>query len=204
HQKRFGPIDPKIITLLGEDIDNINIFIDLCASKLEDIHLKNFKTNSGQVCSGCFMQAYHLLNILKTYMVKDLKYNPRNVFLVGLNPNEPERFDNVVLFGDCALRSTINSNFREIRISSKKNSANKKKTKKRREENLQKKEKVKVKTNKNILELPGCPPDIFDCLKLIIQYYGKKNLPNLTFSSKLLEIMVNPKDLEKLRVMGVI
>lgn len=192
YQKGLGPIEPKKIILSGEEIEDVGVFIELCSSKLEEIHLKNIKINSGQLCSGCFKQAYHLLNIMKTQLVKDLKYNPRNAFLVGLNPSEPERFDNVLLFGDCAIKSTQNSNFREIKIDVKKASQNKKKSKK-------KKEKFKVKRNKKILEFPGCPPEINNCLELIHKYYGRTNLPNLTF----LKIMMDSKEKETLKSMGV-
>ncbi|MFX1553603.1 MAG: hypothetical protein ACFFBV_06720, partial [Promethearchaeota archaeon] len=43
----------------------------------------------------------------------------------------------------------------------------------------------KEKSNKNILELSGCPPEIFNCLKLILEYYGKKNVPNLNLFMKI-------------------
>ena len=204
HQRGLGIIDTKLITLIGEDIEQNSIFVELCVSKLDKINLKNFIVNSGQICSGCFKQAYHLLNLMKTHMTKDLKYNPRNAFLVGLNPSEPERFDNVLLFGDCAMRSTNNSNFRKKQIISKKPSSKKKSSKKSREKGLQNKEKIKFKTNKSILELPGCPPNITDCLKLIFKYYGKSNLPNLSLLSNFLKILDNPKTKEKLRITGVI
>jgi len=204
NQRGLGIIDSQKINLLGEKIEDINIIIDLCESKLENINLKNIIVNSGRFCSGCYKQAYHLLNFMKTYMTKDLKYNPNNTFLVGQNPLEPELFKNILLFGDCAIESTKNSNFRKIEKISKKDTANKKKSKKLQKSGSQKKEKIKVKTNKKILELPGCPPDILDCLELLIKYYGKNNLPNLYFFRKILEIIVNPKEKENLRVMGVI
>ncbi len=204
NQRGLGIIDPQKINLLGEKIEDNNIIIDLCVSKLKDINLKNLLVNSGRFCSGCYKQAYHLLNFMKTYMTKDLKYNPNNAFLVGQNPLEPEHFKNILLFGDCAIKSTKNSNFRMIEKISKKNTAKQKKSKKLQKSGSQKKEKIKVKTNKKILELPGCPPDILDCLELLIKYYGKSNLPNLSFFRKILEIIVNPKEKENLRVMGVI
>ena len=204
NQRGLGIIDPQKINLFGEKIEDNNIIIDLCESKLENINLKNLLVSSGRYCSGCYKQAYHLLNFMKTYMTKDLKYNPNNAFIVGQNPLEPERFKNILLFGDCAIESTKNSKFRKIEKISKKETANKKKPKKLQKSGSQKKEIIKVKTNKKILELPGCPPDILDCLELLIKYYGKKNLPNLSFFRKILETMVNTKEKENLRVMGVI
>ena len=70
--------------------------------------------------------------------------------------------------------------------------------------NLQNKKKIKFKTNKNILELPGCPPEITDCLNLIFKYYGKGNLPNLSLLNNFLKILIDPKSKEKLRISGVI
>jgi hypothetical protein len=204
HQRGLGIIDLKQIKLLGEDIDQNSIFVDLCTTKLENINLINFIINSGQTCSGCFKQAYHLLNLMKTHMIKDLKYNPRNAFLVGINPGEPKQFDNVLLFGDCAIRSTNNSNFRKRQIISKKSSTKKKNPKKSREKDIQKKENIKFKKNRKILEMPGCPPDITDCLELIFKYYGKNNLPNLSLLSNFLKVFIDPKTKEKLRMMGVI
>ena len=204
NQRGLGNIDFQKINLLGEKIEDINLTINLCEMKLENINLKNIKVNSGQLCSGCYKQAYHLLNFMKTYMTKDLKYNPNNAFLIGNSPLEPERFKNILLFGDCAIKSTKNSNFRKLEKMSKKNTSKKKSTKKKHKSGSQKKEKIKIIANKNILELPGCPPDILNCFELLLQYYGKKNLPNLHFFENLLELVVKPKEKEKLRVMGVI
>ncbi|MFW9876513.1 MAG: DUF362 domain-containing protein [Candidatus Thorarchaeota archaeon] len=204
NQRGLGIIDLQKIKILGEKIEDNKVDIDLCVSKLEDIKLKNIVVNTGRYCSGCFKQAYHLLNFMKTYMTKDLKYNPNNAFLVGQNPLEPDHFNNILLFGDCAITSNKNSNFRKIKKISKKKVANKKKSKKLQKYGFDKTEKIKYQTNKKILELPGCPPDILNCLELIIKHYGKSNLPNLSFFWKLLAILVNPKEKEKLRVMGVI
>ncbi|MFX1346733.1 MAG: DUF362 domain-containing protein [Promethearchaeota archaeon] len=204
NRRGLGIIDSQKITLLGEKIEDINITIDLCEKKLKNINLKNIKVSSGQLCSGCYKQAYYLLNFMKTYMTKDLKYNPNNAFLIGNNPLEPERFKNILLFGDCAIKSTKNSNFRKIEKISKKDTANKKKNKKKHKSGPQKKEKIKFIVNKNILELPGCPPDILNCLELLYKYYGKKNLPNLHFFKNLLDSVVNPKEKENLTAMGVI
>jgi uncharacterized protein (DUF362 family) len=204
NQRGLGIIDSQKIKILGEKTEDTNLVIDLCISKLENINLKNFEVKSGHYCSGCYKQAYHLLNLMKTYMIKDLKYNPNNAFLIGQSPLEPEHFKNVLLFGDCAIKSTKDSNFRKIEMISKKKPVSKKKTKKIQKPESHKKEKLKTKKNENILDLPGCPPDILYCLESIFKYYGKSNLPNLSFFRKMLEIVVNPKEKEKLRVMGVI
>ncbi|MFX1377252.1 MAG: DUF362 domain-containing protein [Promethearchaeota archaeon] len=204
NKRNLGIIDPQKINLFGENIEDFDLNINFCVSKLEDIKIKNNIVYTGHFCSGCYKQAYHLLNFMKTYMTKDLKYNPRNAFLIGKNPVEPAHFKNVLLFGDCAINSTKDSNFRKIRKIPKKPKTDKKKSKKNQKLASQKNEKIKVKSNKRILDLPGCPPDIFDCLKLLIKFYGKKNLPNLVLINKLIEIVVNPKVQENLKAMGVI
>ena len=64
--------------------------------------------------------------------------------------------------------------------------------------------KPKTKTNKEILELPGCPPDILNCMNMFMKFYGKSNMPNLSFFKETLETWFNPKDKKKLRAMGVL
>jgi uncharacterized protein (DUF362 family) len=199
------------ITILGKNIDENDVNIELCVPHLGDINLKNFRVNTGKLCSGCFKYAYHLLNFMKTNMVKDLKYNPNNVFLVGQNPLEPENFGNILLFGDCAINSTKNSNFRTIKKESKKKKKNiaKKaiedtKDKFLKKQKSQKKSKPKFKTNKKILNLPGCPPDIFNCITTFLKYYGKSNMPNLSFFKETLESSIKSKEKNYLRELEVL
>ncbi len=186
---------PKIsnIKVLGEKIEENIINVDFCVSKIEDIKIKNISICSGKYCSGCFNQVYHLLNFMKTYMVKDLKYNPTNTFLIGENPIEPEKMGNFILFGDCAINSTKSYNFRKLIIEAKKNLIGEAKNKLFKKPKAKKKPKIKEKPNKNILELPGCPPDIFNCLELIMNYYGKENVPNLNLLTKMNEFWFKGK-----------
>jgi len=172
---------PKLsnIKILGEKLEDIKTPIELCVSELEDIKTRSFSIHSGNICSGCFKQAYHLLNFMKTYMEKDLKYNIDNAFLIGENPPEPNKANNYFLFGDCAIKNTKNYKFRKIIIKSKKDLIQEAKKKILKESKSKKKPKIKEKQNKKILELPGCPPNFFNCLELIIKYFGKKNVPNL-------------------------
>lgn len=204
YKKNLGIIDLEKIKILGEDLDEIDLNIDLCVSKLEDINVKNFRVNSGEFCSGCFEHAYHLLNFMKTNMVKDLKYNPNNVLLVGKNPVAPENSGNFLLFGDCAINSTKNGEFRTIIKESKKNIIDGKEIKFLKKEKSKKKPKIKSKPNKKILELPGCPPNILDCMTLFMKYYGKSNLPNLCFIKEILETWFNPKDIKILKGIEVL
>ncbi|MFX1304612.1 MAG: DUF362 domain-containing protein [Promethearchaeota archaeon] len=173
------------IKILGEKVEDVRTEVELCVSNLKDVQVRNFSIESGKYCSGCFKQAYHILNLMKTYMGKDLKYNIHNSFLVGENPTEPKDIGNVILFGDCAVNSTKNYNFRKITVETKKTTKAKLKKKFFKEEKHKKKTKIKEKSNKNILELSGCPPEIFNCLKLILEYYGKKNVPNLNLFMKI-------------------
>ncbi len=154
------------IKILGENIEDINLEVDLCVPKLEQIKVLNFSINSGQYCTGCYEQAYRLLNFMKTVMIKDLKYISKNTFIIGENPSEPESSrENLILFGDCAIQSTLKHNFRKIVKKSKK--------------------KIKEKTNKKILELPGCPPDFSTCIKMMIKYFGKRDVPMLYFHDRI-------------------
>ena len=139
---------------------------------------------------------------MKTNMVKDLKYNPNNILLVGHNPTIPEKFGNILLFGDCAINSTKNNDFRTIKKESKKKKIKKEKILKKQKP--QKNPKTKFKTNKEILEIPGCPPDILNSLFMLIKFYGKSNMPNLSLFKAVLETWFNPKDKEYLRAMGVL
>ena len=167
------------IRILGNKIEEINTNIDLCVSNIEEVKVRNLSIKSGEMCSGCFKQAYHLLNLIKTYMSKDLKYNINNSFLIGETPEEPDKIGNIILFGDCAVNSTKNFNFRKIKIESKKKPISEAKDRilggKKPKKKKNKETKIKVKPNKKILELSGCPPDIFISLESILKYYGKKN-----------------------------
>ncbi|MFX1573134.1 MAG: DUF362 domain-containing protein [Promethearchaeota archaeon] len=195
-QKRgLGITDFSKIKILGETEDNLDI--NLCVPKLQDINLKNFFIGSGLYCSGCFKQGYHLLNLMKTIMIKDLKYNPINSFLIGENPSEPTDLENIILFGDCAIRSTKNSDFRTIKKEKGKSIIDDAKDKVLKKSNSKKKIKIKEKANKKILELPGCPPDIFNCIELMVEYYGKKNAPNLRLYKEIVKIWTNGKIKEK-------
>ncbi|MFX0036354.1 MAG: DUF362 domain-containing protein [Candidatus Hermodarchaeota archaeon] len=193
--KNLTSLELSSIRILGEKLEDITFDIELCSLKLEDIKVKNFAINVGKYCSGCFKQAYHLLNFMKTYMVKDLKYNPNNSFLIGKNPSEPKSTRNIWLFGDCAINSTKTSNFRKIIIESKKDLISG--TKNRILKQSKNGKKIKEKPNKNILELSGCPPEIIGCLKSILKYFGKQNLPNLNLhtyiNSKWVEGELNNK-----------
>ncbi|MHA2182716.1 MAG: DUF362 domain-containing protein [Promethearchaeota archaeon] len=204
YKRNLGITDLEKVEILGEGLVEDKINIDLCTSKLEDINVKNFRVKSGIYCSGCFLYAYHLLNFMKTSLVKDLKYNPNNDFLIGKNPPEPERLGNTLLFGDCAINTTKNSGFRMIQKQSKKKIIDDTKEKILKKQKSQKKPKTKFKTNKKILELPGCPPTIINCMNMFRKYYGKSNMPNLSFFKEILETWFNPKDIKNLKALGVL
>ena len=174
-KKNLGNINLTKINHLGEDPDNIEIKADFCVSKLEDINLMNCSIKTGKYCSGCFKQAYHLLNLMKTHMIKDLKYNPRNSFLIGENPPDPEYHNKIILYGDCSIHTTKNRSFRKVM------------KEKKRKAKSSKKVKVKGKRNKNVLEIPGCPPNIFNCIELMLKHYGKENVPNLYLFYQLID-----------------
>jgi uncharacterized protein (DUF362 family) len=168
-ERSLGPEEISNIEVIGDDLGDISIDIKHCCSKLEDINIQSLFVNSGGTCSGCFLHAYKLLNFMSSQMIKDLKYFDNHAFLVGLEPKKPRLKEKVILFGDCAINSTENYEFRT-------------ETKKTL---IKKKEKIKE--NKDILELPGCPPDFLTCLKLISDYFKKIDTPNLNAYFKLLK-----------------
>ncbi|GAG79961.1 unnamed protein product, partial [marine sediment metagenome] len=188
------------IRVRGEKIEDLNLDINFCVSNLNDINIRNFNIRVGEFCSGCFKHAYNLLNLMKTYMVKDLKYNPYNSFLIGENPLEPDRIGNIILFGDCAINSTKNYKFRKMikeTTNGVKNKTKKRVLKKKIEKPLPA---IKEKSYKKILEIPGCPPNVNDCIGLILKYYGKRKAPNLNLLNKLNNTWISEKIYKKFKI----
>ncbi len=166
-KRNIGVTELSKIRLMGENLENIKINVENCIYKLEDINLRNFSIKMGQFCSGCFEQAYHLLNFMKTNMIKDLKYlSHKNSLLIGDNPLKSEDIDNdVIIFGNCAIRSTKNHPLRK---------------------------------NKKVMELFGCPPNLFNSIELLLKMYNKDDIPMLSLFEKLYKYY-RPKNLtEKL------
>ena len=166
-KRNIGVTELSKIRLIGENLENIKINVENCIYKLEDINLRNFSIKMGQFCSGCFEQAYHLLNFMKTNMIKDLKYlSHKNSLLIGDNPLKSEDIDNdVIIFGNCAIRSTKNHPLRK---------------------------------NKKVMELFGCPPNLFNSIELLLKMYNKDDIPMLSLFEKLYKYY-RPKNLtEKL------
>ncbi|MBA7539163.1 hypothetical protein ES705_31442 [subsurface metagenome] len=189
--RRLGITDIPNIRLIGENLEDIKLTVDFCVSKLEDINLKNTYMKAGRICSGCFKEAYHLLNLMKTHMTKDLKYIIKQSFLVGEKPPKPESLENIILFGDCAIESTENREFRKTIITNNKDYVEIAKKKLKKDYKAQDKTKVKERVNKKIVELPGCPPSRFDCLNSLISFYGKGQVPNLFFFNNLIKTYYN-------------
>jgi len=177
-KRNIGITELSKIRIIGENLENIKISIEQCIYKLEDINLRNFSIKMGQICSGCFEHAYHLLNFMKTNMLKDLKYlSHKNSFLIGDNPLKSEKADgNLLIFGDCAIKSAQNHTIRK-----KKKKAAKK---------------TKIKENKKVMEIPGCPPDIFNSIELLLKLYNKNDIPNLNLIEKLYSFF-RPKNLKE-------
>ena len=187
--RNLGITDISKINLLGENLDDNRLEVEFSVYRLDDINIKNTTIKAGRICSGCFKEAYHLLNWVKTHMTKDLKYIKRQYFLTGENPPEPESksLDHIIIFGECAINSTKNREFRTIRTLSDKNYIETIKGKIGKDSKSQKVPKVKEKTNKQVIEIPGCPPNLFESLNSILKYYGKSQAPNLSFYNNLLK-----------------
>jgi len=190
--RNLGITDISKINLIGENLDDSKLEVKFSVYRLDDINIKNTTIKAGRICSGCFKEAYHLLNYIKTHMTKDLKYIKKQYFVTGENPPEPESesLDHIIVFGDCAINSSKNREFRTIRTSSYKNyieTIKGKIGKDQKDQKSQKVPKVKEKTNKNVIEIPGCPPNLFESLNSILKYYGKSQAPNLSFYNDLLK-----------------
>jgi len=185
--RKIGITDISNIEIIGESVDNINLRVNFSIYKLDDINIKNTAIKAGRICSGCFKEAYHLLNFINTHMTKDLKYIKNQHFLTGENPPEPETLENIIVFGDCAIESTKNREFRCIRTSSDINYLESVKGKIKKDYKSQKIPKVKEKTNKSIIEIPGCPPNLYKSIISLQKYYGKSLTPNLTFYNNLIK-----------------
>jgi uncharacterized protein (DUF362 family) len=173
----------------GTNLDDIKIDFNPPVSKLDEIQLFNCVVKKGRFCSGCREQAYYFLNIMKTYLIKDLKYTGWHSLLIGENPIEPDpNGDVVLLFGDCAINSTKQRSFRKTRIMKESISPIAKLIKLIKKNYKPKiKQQVKEKRNTQILELSGCPPTIFNCFKEMIEFYGKSQAPNLNSLSEIYE-----------------
>ncbi len=185
--RKLGITNISNITITGESVENINLNVKFSANKLEDINIKNTTIKAGRICSGCFKEAYTLLNFIKTHMTKDLKYIKSQCFLIGENPPEPEYLDNTIVFGDCAIDTTKNHEFRKIRTTTDKNYVENVKGKIKKDYKSKKITKVKEKTNKCIIEIPGCPPNLYESLYSIQKYYRKSQTPNLAFYNNLIK-----------------
>ncbi|MHA1193666.1 MAG: DUF362 domain-containing protein [Promethearchaeota archaeon] len=187
-ERNIGNTDINNINIIGVDLESSKVNINYCEKNLEDITVHNCNIKTGSTCSGCYHVAYHLLNIMKTYMTKDLKYITRQSVLIGENPLEPDLKKNVILFGNCAIKSTENSIFRTI-ITSKESIPLSDKIKSifNKEKKPKKKLKTIEKTNKQVLTIPGCPPNLNSTIKLISNYYGKQQVPNLYLYHNLME-----------------
>ncbi|NVM16072.1 MAG: DUF362 domain-containing protein [Candidatus Lokiarchaeota archaeon] len=185
--RKLGITDLSNITILGERVENINLKVNFSVYRLDDIDVKNTTIKAGRICSGCFKEVYRLLNYMNTHMTKDLKYIKKQYFLTGENPPEPESLEHIIVFGECAICSTKNRAFRNVRISSDRNYIEDVKGKIKKDYKSQKTPKVKEKINKNIIEIPGCPPNLYESLFSIHKYYGKSQTPNLSFYKNLIK-----------------
>ncbi len=167
-------------------------------TNFKDFYLKNISIVQGDVCSRCYETFYNFINTFQTFLAKDLNYIENSTLLVGENPPNLEIGGSTILFGDCAIHSTSNYHFRTIKSSktiSKENSNSEENSElKAKLSNisdtlkLTNSKKIKYKKNKKILKLLGCPPTIFDCFTLMVQRFGKSNMPQLRL---LLEVMKN-------------
>jgi len=200
--RKLGITDVSKINLIGENLDDNKLIVNFSVNKLNEITINNTYLQTGRICSGCFKEAYHLLNFMKTHMTKDVKYIRKQSILIGENPAEPETVENIIVFGDCAVKTTKNCDFRYIQVLKKENVIKTVGDKVKKEKSSQKKPIVKKKVNKSIIELPGCPPDMHLSLKTILKYYGKSQAPNLSFYN-VLNQFINKESKRPIKKKGV-
>ena len=201
--RKLGIANVSEINLKGENLDANKLTVNFSVNKLDEFTITNTYLQTGRICSGCFKEVYYLLNFMKTHMTKDLKYIRKQSILIGENPNEPDTVENIIVFGDCALRSTKNRDFRYIKVAKKDNIIKTVGDKVKKDNTSQKDPVIKKKVNKSILELPGCPPDFHTSLNAILKYYGKKKAPNLSFYNALLNQIVNKESKKLIKNKGV-
>lgn len=200
--RKIGITNPSKIKIIGESLDNHKLEFKLCVQRLEDIELVNTDIKKGKYCTGCFNQAYHLLNLMKSNMTKDLKYIINQSFLIGEKPEEPESPENILIFGDCAINSTKNRSFRILITQKSKSIIKLAKNKIKRKEKAETKQKTKMVPNRRILELSGCPPDILKSIYSIIKFYGQDEVPGLNLYYNLIDSYTNLKKVEALEKEG--
>ncbi len=202
--RKLGITNVSEINLKGENLDANKLVVNFSVNELNEITINNTYLQTGRICSGCFKEAYYLLNFMKTHMTKDLKYIRKQSMLIGENPNEPDTVENIIVFGDCALKSTKNRDFRYIQVPKKDNIIKTVGDKVKKEKSSQKDLIIKKKVNKSIIELPGCPPDIHTSLNTILKYYGEKKAPSLSFYNALLNQVVHKESEKPIKNKGVI
>jgi uncharacterized protein (DUF362 family) len=201
--RKLGITNVSKINLKGESLDANKLIVNFSVTKLNEITINNTYLQTGRICSGCFKEAYNLLNFMKTHMTKDLKYIKNQSVLIGENPLEPDTVENIIVFGDCAVKTTNNHDFRHIQVLKKDNIIKTVGDKVKKEKSSQKKPIVKEKVNKSVIELPGCPPDMHTSLNSILMYYGKTQAPNLSFYNALLSQFIIKKSEKHITKKGV-
>lgn len=189
-KRNLTTLNLEDLHFIGEPIEEIKFQIKPCENNLELLNVYGTEIKTGEMCSGCYEQAYHLLNFMNTMMTKDLKYIIRQSILTGFAPKFSSFNKNVILFGDCAIKSTSNYDFRTLKMTKEviplieliKKGFKKEKVQNRTTKTIEKQ-------NKRILSLPGCPPDLQQVYEALRDFYGIKDTPNLNFYLKSLKMM---------------
>ncbi len=135
-------------------------------SNLKDSLPSRLNVVTGQTCVLCQRNLRFIADLFNVVGKKDLNSLEELSFLAGISPPLPSSSKNICLFGECAILSTKNSDFRHIK--------QKKVTKKG-------KDKLVVKRNKTIVEVPGCPPSPLDAIHRLIRRFSTKNMPTSSF-----------------------
>ncbi|MHA1729718.1 MAG: DUF362 domain-containing protein [Promethearchaeota archaeon] len=243
-------IDEELLPFI-ENVKNI--------PTLEKICPKWVNVCCGDICSGCKYAAMQLLLFLKSTLIKDAENFNEFSLLIGNNPENPKNPENIIVFGDCAIKSTDNYDFRTVKIKKvskskeemelesvkyqaeireriieweekkelisqnikasikdkkklekklkslgnkdksyrekmdKKYSSFIDKLRKRQKREMEKKQTMKIKPNKSILEIPGCPPDGFEYFNKLIRFFKRKWVPTLNFYNQCINLFYERK-----------
>ena len=70
----------------------------------------------GRSCLLCENGLTQLLHLLKSFFIQDIENIEDFTVLIGEKPANPEKNSEIIIFGDCAIQSTSESEFRTIKI----------------------------------------------------------------------------------------
>ncbi|GAB4329253.1 MAG: hypothetical protein Kow0069_36690 [Promethearchaeota archaeon] len=172
-KRGLGPSSVGDVNLEG-DLESAPAAVESPSLALNDPHLNppNVSVREGGACLSCRLQARLLLDILRVPWSKDAPLFGGACFLVGWEPVKTRGGDDagvrseldghVIVFGDCASRTTKGADFRQV-------------VKERVKKNGSKVRKIKP--NRRVLDVPGCPPAAFEFFRASLSHFKPRRVP---------------------------